>query len=213
MVVRVGFDDTCLQLRHRHDVILADCIVRHQASVQLRIADGGGLDHLHQPVDKLRLRERGEERRLDDRELGGIEMADAVLHAAEVYGRLATDGGIDHGEERRRHVDMADAALVAGGHEAAEVAHRAAAEAHQHRLPVGTRLEQRLPHLRGHLEALALLAHRYLDKIGLLERIDFRHECRQAVFKSVLVEQDSVARIVPRFSTQHAVQRHKSAKK
>ena len=59
-----------------------------------------------------------------------VERADVVLAGAEVDRHLAADGGVDLGEQRRRHLDEPDAAQKGRGDVAGEVADHAAAERH-----------------------------------------------------------------------------------
>jgi hypothetical protein len=63
-----------------------------------------------------------------------MERADEVLPGAGVHADLAADGGVEHREERRRHLDERDAAEVRGGDEAGEVARDAAPERDDRRI-------------------------------------------------------------------------------
>ena len=59
---------------------------------------------------------------------GMVVGADVVLGLGQVDAGLAAVGGVDLGDQRRRHLDHRHAALVGGGAEAGEVADDAAAE-------------------------------------------------------------------------------------
>ena len=63
-----------------------------------------------------------------------------------------------------------------------------AAEADHDGVGVGIAIKHGLPHLRGYLNRLVLLADRHFDKLGLLESGDTRHDLRQAVGVGVLVD-------------------------
>ena len=78
------------------------------------------------PIARQRV-EAGEVR--DDRR-GLPERADRVLHADAVHAGLASDAGVDHREQRGRHLDVADAAQPGGGGHAREVAYGATADRH-----------------------------------------------------------------------------------
>ena len=86
-----------------------------------------------------------------------VERADEVLSLGQVHGRLAPDRRVDHGRQRRRHLDEGDSPHVRGGHEAREVPDGAAAEGHDQIVPV--RLLRR---------ELALERRHHLDRLGLL---------------------------------------------
>ena len=104
-----------------------------------------------------------------------MEDADQVLAVAGVDAGLAADRGIDLGEQRRRHLDEADAAAHDPGGEAGEVADHAAAEGEHGVAPLDPRLEQRLDHGLERGEALRPLAGRHDDRhildAGEIERL------------------------------------------
>ena len=87
-----------------------------------------------------------------------VEGAHQVLAEAEVDRRLAADAGVDLGDDRRRHLHHVDAAQVAGGHEAGQVADDAPADGGD----PGAAVEAGARHARGQLlhrgQVLALLA-------------------------------------------------------
>ena len=61
-----------------------------------------------------------------------MEGTDQVLAAGKVDAGLAADRGVHLGEQRGRHLDEVDAALVAGGREPGDVADHSAAERDDH---------------------------------------------------------------------------------
>jgi len=124
-------------------------------------------------------------------------MAYAVFHSPEVNGRLAPDGGIYHRQQRGGHMDVADAPFVPRSHISAQVANATAAQVDNHMPPVGSALQEGLPHLRRHLEALALLADRHLYELRLLQRLHMGYQQRQTMLECVLVQQDGVAGVAP----------------
>ncbi len=167
-VVLVGGDD--VELRPR--------------AVEDERGDRRGVDRVERP-DPVPERAAGDQRRLHDlgeagRQLGGgkrgerggvgqhggglVEGADVVLGLGQVHAGLAAVGGVDLGDEGRRHLDDRDAALVDGGAEADEVAGDAAAEGAERVVAAdagaGELAEQRV----GGGEALRLLAAGDLDR-------------------------------------------------
>ena len=75
-----------------------------------------------------------------------------------VDGDLAAQRAVDLREQRRRHVDVGDAAHVGARHPAAEVGDDAAAEAHDHVAASEVGFREPVPELDGAFEALAGLA-------------------------------------------------------
>jgi hypothetical protein len=86
------------------------------------------LDHLGHAVAEFALRQRLQVRGVDKDKRRLVEGADEILALWRVDGRLAADGAVDHGEQRRGHLHVAHAAHERGSDEAAEVADDAAAE-------------------------------------------------------------------------------------
>ena len=74
-----------------------------------------------------------------------MKHADHVLSEGVVYGRLASDGGVDLSEEGGGHLDEGDPTLIAAGHEARDVAHHPAAERDHHAVPRETRAQEAGP--------------------------------------------------------------------
>src|SRR5277367_3132555 len=66
-----------------------------------------------------------------------VEAADEIFSGEEVDAGLSADGGVDLREERRRYLDVADAAHVDGGEEAGHVSKDATTEGEEERIAVG----------------------------------------------------------------------------
>ena len=94
---------------------------------------------------------------------GAVEDTDFVLQSSEVDARLAAHTGVDLAEQRRRDVDIGDAALEGTGSETTQVCHHAASQVHQERVAGGTALLQGCPHLcqRGQCLVLVRVADGY----------------------------------------------------
>ena len=85
--------------------------------------------------------------------------AGEVFAAAKIDAGLAADRGIDHRDQRRRHVRVRNAAHVGGRSESEEIAGNAAADAeHDGRERSAPGREQRVEHALDGREALAPLA-------------------------------------------------------
>ena len=80
------------------------------------------LDHLGKAGTQFPVGQRGQGVGVRDDGERLIEGADQVLAARMIDPGLAADRGIDLGEQRRRHLHIADAALIAGRGEARDVA-------------------------------------------------------------------------------------------
>ncbi len=100
--------------------------------------------------------------RHDDARL--VERPDQVLAARMIDAGLAADRRVDLREQRRRHLDDADAAHVDRRGEAREVADHAAAERDHHALAVRAVLDQRIEDARHAVPALGALAVRQPDQ-------------------------------------------------
>ena len=96
---------------------------------ELLVEDEAVLDQFGEAVPEVAGRESGEEVGVAEDEEGLGEGAHEVLADDVVDAGLPADGGIDHAEEARGHVDEGDAAKDGGGGVPAEVGHDAAAEA------------------------------------------------------------------------------------
>jgi hypothetical protein len=87
-----------------------------------------------------------------------VERADHVLAERMVDRRLAADRRVHLREQRRRHLQVRDAALVDRGREAGEVADDAAAERDQHGAAIGAQLQEPRHEVAQRVEALVRLA-------------------------------------------------------
>ena len=117
------------------------------------------LDHLGHAFAPLPLRQRGEERRVEDRPDRPVEGADEVLPLRQVERRLAADRRVDLAEERRRDRDPVDPAEVRGRDEAGDVGRTASAESGDGAAAVERELP---PEPLGRRDRLRLLARRHL---------------------------------------------------
>jgi hypothetical protein len=89
-----------------------------------------------------------------------VESADGVLRSAEVDARLASDRGVDHGQQRRRESDPTHAAKERRGREACDVGHDPTAVADHHRVAIRGGFDHRGERLLHRGEPLVLLAGR-----------------------------------------------------
>ena len=110
-----------------------------------RIGDEARLDHLRHPGDELVSRQRLQRCEIRQDSGGFMERADQVLACIGVDAGLAAYRSVDHAQQRGRHVHHSDAAQPVGGHEAGEVSHRSAAEAHKGAGAVQSHLSQHVP--------------------------------------------------------------------
>ena len=119
-----------------------------------------------------------------------------VFAAVEVDGCLAADCGIDHADEGGGDVDVADAALIAGSHEATEVGDAATAEVDEDGVAVGVGVEKSLPQLGGDGNVFAFFAYGDFEEFGFLQAFDAGDEPWQAVGVGVFVDENEEAGIV-----------------
>ncbi len=108
------------------------------------IAEQAVFDDLRISGPELPRREGIEQRGVGDHEDRLVERTDEVLAAARIDGGLAAHRGIDLGEQRRRHLDIVEAAPHRGGGEAGEIADHPAAERHHEVAALDPRRDQRL---------------------------------------------------------------------
>ena len=80
------------------------------------------------PARYSRCGQRLQRARVRDHAARLMERADHVLAVRMIDAGLAADGRVDLRQQRRRHLDVVDAALIAGGREAGHVADDAAAQ-------------------------------------------------------------------------------------
>ena len=126
----IGRDEVALHADTRRDDVLhlrADR-GRTQLGKERFAAQHGVFDDLGTAVAVFLRREGVQRVRVAEHKARLIEAADLIFAAREVHGRLAADGGIHGGQQRRRHLHERDAALVRRGGKAREVAGHAAAE-------------------------------------------------------------------------------------
>ena len=105
-VVRVAQADRRLERRAAAHLLVRVELPQRLAGEQPRLHDLG------EAVPALLVRERLEERRVDDRLGRPVEGADEVLSLGEIDAHLPADRGVDLADERRRHGDPVDASHV-----------------------------------------------------------------------------------------------------
>ena len=86
-------------------------------------------DRLHEPGAQLLVRQRFEKSWVNHDKLRLFETADEVLPLGKIDAGLASDAGIDHGEESCRYLCEANAPHERCGDEAGDVPDHSAAEA------------------------------------------------------------------------------------
>ena len=111
-------------------------------------------------------------RRLQRGEVGDhrgrlVERADHVLAGVGVDAGLAADRGVDHAEQRGRHLDDRDPAHPGGGGEAGDVGDRPAAQPDHHVAPVQADLAEHVPAESQHVQVLRVLGVRDLQQVRL----------------------------------------------
>ena len=127
--------------------------------------------------------------------LGWWKGADEVLALGGVDPGLAAHRRIHLGEEARRDLHEAHAALQRGGHEAREVAHDAAAERHDDVAALRPRVEHGAADLGIGGEALGTLARRYHDgRMAQARGVERSLQRRQVPAREVGVGDDHAGR-------------------
>jgi hypothetical protein len=132
-----------------------------------RIGDEAALDHLGEAAAQLGGRQRREHVQVAQHADGFVERADEVLALGGVDAGLAPDGGVDHAEHGRRHVDESHATQPAGGDEAGQIGRGTTTEADDDVGPGESRLAQDAPAERQDVGGLGLLAVGHLDEVHL----------------------------------------------
>ena len=99
-----------------------------EVSDEAGVVDDAGFDGLVEAGAELRGGEGGEEVGVGVDGDGVVEGADEVFARGKVDAGLATDGGVDLGEEGAGDLDVGDSAHVDGGEEAGDVADDSATE-------------------------------------------------------------------------------------
>src|SRR2546425_5179865 len=123
-----------------------------------RVERNAVLDHLGEPGAQLAIGKRIEHGDVADHGAGLVEGADQVLASRMIDRRLAPHRGIDLREERGRHLDEGDTALVDGGGEAGEIADDTATERDDKAITTEARGEQSIDHAVERSPGLGLLA-------------------------------------------------------
>ena len=141
---------------HRAPEQLLDVVV--EPFEQQRIPDAAVFDDLGDARPELALRQRRERVGVGDDNPGLVERADEILASGMVDAGLASDRGVDLREQRRRYLRIADAALVAGGREAGDVAHDASTQRQHGGVAVHLFVDQRVDDPPGGLQGLVALS-------------------------------------------------------
>ena len=115
------------------------------------------LDDFRQSGAELTFRQGGQRRRIHEDNSGLVKGTDEILGPRMVDGGLPADRRVHLGEQRGGELDEVDAAHVGGGHEAREIAHRAAPQRHHGGSAVQARGQQRVPAAARHLHRLGRL--------------------------------------------------------
>jgi len=123
-----------------------------------RVANQADLDDLGESGRELAVGKRIERVGVDNHRARLMERADHVLAERVVHAGLAADRGVHLGEQRGRHLDERDAALVTGGGESGHVADNTPAQRNEGGAPVTMRRKQRIENTVQHLERFVLLA-------------------------------------------------------
>ncbi len=147
----------------------------------LRIGDHPVLDRLGHPGGKLRRRQRGQRLQVHKHEARLMKRAQQVLAARDVHAGLATDGGIDHRQQRRRHLHITDAPEVGRRHKPRYVAGHAAAQRDHDAVATEARFQQAVRQRRPGLSRLVPLARWERVEICAVTRLPQRGNERIAV--------------------------------
>jgi hypothetical protein len=124
----------------------------------LRRGDDRLLDRLGEAGPHVAVARGAQEADVRDHRDRLVEGPEQVLGQRVVDRDLAAEGAVDLREQRRRDVDVGDAAHVAAGHPSTEVGDDAAAEGEHHVAPREVRAGQPVPERDRLVEALAPLA-------------------------------------------------------
>ena len=148
------FDDM-LQLRMRRRAV--------QLLEKRRVSKHRVFDDLRAAVAENFVRQGIQTVRVAEHEPRLIKRPGQIFPGGQIDGRLAADGGIDHGQQRRRDLDKPDPTQIGGGRKARQITHYAAAQRDdcvRPRQPVFTqRVEKRQIRLRA-LGALPMRKHK-----------------------------------------------------
>src|SRR5574340_1149945 len=117
--------------------------VRLQPHEEILVADERGLDDFREPGAEFARRQGLEGVDVGDHRERLVKRADHVLAVTVVDAGLAADGGVHLREQRGGHLEIVDAALVAGSGKAGEAADHAAAERDQHGIAAEMMLQER----------------------------------------------------------------------
>ena len=150
-----------------------------------RVADEAVLDDLGQPGREFTVGKRVERVGVDNHRARLVERADHVLAECMVHAGLAADRGVHLRQQRGRHLDERDTALIGRGGETGYVADHAAAEGDDRGLAVATVFEQRVEDAIQYCQRFVLFAIRqnHFDRVialkmgAHLREIKRRHGC------------------------------------
>ena len=130
-----------------------------EPSEEARVGDHTVLDHLGKAGAELAFGQRAQHTHVRHHGAGLVERADEVLAGGVIHGSLAAHGRVHLGQQRRRHLNQAHAALIARRGESGHIPYHAAAQGDQRRGAVVAALHEAIEHggpCRHRLEALAV---------------------------------------------------------
>ncbi len=122
--------------------------IQHRAQVRLypgekfEVADEAVLDNLGESGAELPEGKGPKGRRVRENAARLVERADHVLAQAVIHRGLAADRGVHLGEERRRHLNVVDTALIACRGESGHVSDHPSAQRYEGCIPGEAALEQ-----------------------------------------------------------------------
>lgn len=128
--------------------------------------DQRGLDDLAESGGELLRRQRPQHFGIGEHSRRLVVGADVVLRLGKIDAGLTPVGGVDLRDERRRHLNHRDAALVDGGAEAGEVADHAATEGQQGIVAAHAGAGELAEDPLGRGHGLLLLPARGADRVG-----------------------------------------------
>ena len=105
-----------------------------------------------------------------------VEHADFVFQSVEVDAGLAAHRGVDHREERCRHVDILDAPFECAGSESTQVGHHAAADIHEQGVACATVAAQKGPYGSERVDCLVRVGRSDGDVMRAVECRQISHE-------------------------------------
>ena len=97
------------------------------------------LDDLRETATEFTIRERAQKFRVCDHQPRRIECADEILAFRKIHAGFPAYGAVHLSDQSGGHMNESHAAQIRSGHKASHVAHNAAADCDNQRLPIGSR--------------------------------------------------------------------------